>query len=180
MKNGFEIIITEPCSQTWEKLTPQSEGRFCGACQKTVIDFTKMSDKELYDYFKQKPGKVCGSFNAYQTNRIITSDKKTSKTFWLSGIAASMISFLMSFNSKAQTVDTLKTKQKTEITPITPKSIVLPTPTEIANPVHTDDLVGNPLQGRLGGVCIRAVVVEEKKPWKDYFYNRIEDILRHF
>ncbi|MDO1446344.1 hypothetical protein Q0590_08785 [Rhodocytophaga aerolata] len=180
MKNEFEIVVTEPCSLKWENLTPQNEGRFCGACDKIVIDFTKMSDRELYNYFKRQPEKVCGNFNANQTNRVITSHKKLSNRFWISGIAASMIGFLMSFSSKAQTVDTLKIKQKIEITPITPKSIVLPTPTEITKPVHTDDLIGNPLQGKLGGVCIRAVVIEENKSWKDYFYNRIEDILRHF
>ena len=51
MIKGIKITIPEPCKQDWNSLTVVEQGRFCGSCEKIVIDFQKMSDKELIDYY---------------------------------------------------------------------------------------------------------------------------------
>ena len=71
MNKGIKITISEPCSQKWEELTVVEQGRFCASCQKVVIDFTKMTDSELLDYFNNYQGNTCGSFSPFQTNRVI-------------------------------------------------------------------------------------------------------------
>jgi hypothetical protein len=48
-------------------------GRFCVSCQKKVIDFTGLSDAEIFRIFGQSPGKVCGHFNPSQLNRVIAN-----------------------------------------------------------------------------------------------------------
>jgi hypothetical protein len=50
-------------------MTPAEQGRFCGSCQKTVVDFTLMTDNELLDYFSKAPAHTCGRFFNDQLNR---------------------------------------------------------------------------------------------------------------
>jgi hypothetical protein len=45
------ISIPKPCSEKWTEMEVAEEGRFCQSCEKTVIDFTKFSDKELLAFF---------------------------------------------------------------------------------------------------------------------------------
>lgn len=50
-------------------MTPNSDGRHCNECSKTVVDFTSYSDAELIAYFSNLQGKVCGRFRATQLSR---------------------------------------------------------------------------------------------------------------
>ena len=47
-------------------MTPENQGRFCMSCQKTVVDFTAMTDYELIQYFKNVKGNTCGRFTEDQ------------------------------------------------------------------------------------------------------------------
>lgn len=68
MKPGIKIQINEPCQENWSDMTDADKGRFCGVCNKIVVDFTKFSDAELFNYFsarKENPSeKLCGRFAA--------------------------------------------------------------------------------------------------------------------
>lgn len=64
----MEIIrIEEPCKASWRKMTPAQEGRFCGSCEKTVVDFTKKTNEEIAAYFLAH-GKVCGRYRPDQVS----------------------------------------------------------------------------------------------------------------
>jgi hypothetical protein len=56
------LNIPKPCSQDWEGMTPDGQGRFCGSCNKTVVDFTKMENHEIVEYLKNQGGRTCGYF----------------------------------------------------------------------------------------------------------------------
>lgn len=56
-----KITIPNPCSQSWDEMTPQKDGRFCGACEKTVVDFTTWHDEKIVAYLLQHPG-TCGRY----------------------------------------------------------------------------------------------------------------------
>ena len=60
----FALTIPKPCHENWDGMTPEDKGRFCGACQKTVIDFRSMSDRELAQFFKKPLTNACGHFHA--------------------------------------------------------------------------------------------------------------------
>jgi hypothetical protein len=63
----MHISVENPCHEDWQKMTPETQGRFCGACEKTVVDFSEMSDAEILLYFsKPKIEKVCGRFRPEQ------------------------------------------------------------------------------------------------------------------
>jgi hypothetical protein len=54
-------------------MTLVDKGKFCNSCNKTVVDFTGMSDAQLIAYFKKPSlGSVCGRFNKDQLYRDIS------------------------------------------------------------------------------------------------------------
>jgi hypothetical protein len=68
--NKVKLNIPEPCHEDWNKMTLKEQGSFCGSCAKTVVDFTKMSDREVIDYLaKTKDQKTCGRFTTFQIGR---------------------------------------------------------------------------------------------------------------
>ena len=72
MSKAIYLHIPKPCHENWHNMTPKEQGRYCGSCEKIVIDFTKMSDKELLNYFTKAAGQpVCGHFANDQLNRKI-------------------------------------------------------------------------------------------------------------
>ncbi|MES2478897.1 MAG: hypothetical protein V4561_07410 [Bacteroidota bacterium] len=66
----FVLNIPEPCHQNWDDMTPEKKGRFCGSCQKIVVDFTQMSDEQVKHYLLDSRNKnTCGRFLASQIGR---------------------------------------------------------------------------------------------------------------
>jgi hypothetical protein len=68
-KNEFNISIPKPCKQDWNTMTADKSGKFCASCQKTVVDFSRMSDAEIIHYLQDFKGISCGRFSAHQLNR---------------------------------------------------------------------------------------------------------------
>lgn len=86
MNKKLQLSIAEPCHENWDNMSPVEKacpdepfgrGKFCGSCQKQVIDFTSMSDQQIVQFFK-KPGtgSVCGRFMTDQLERDIAIPKK--------------------------------------------------------------------------------------------------------
>jgi hypothetical protein len=65
-QNSFQLRIKNPCNQSWDAMKVLERERFCSLCSKNVIDFTQMSDKDMYSYFKNNTGNVCGKLNTRQ------------------------------------------------------------------------------------------------------------------
>jgi hypothetical protein len=67
------ISIPTPCHEDWNKMTPNEKGAYCKVCSKTVVDFTKLSDDEVKDYFFTNRDKnTCGHF---RTDQLADEDK---------------------------------------------------------------------------------------------------------
>lgn len=81
MKHPVKITIPDPCHENWDAMTPVQQGRYCGACQKTVIDFTLMSDGQILDVFKKAGGRhPCGRYLPSQLDRPLL-DTRPKTTF---------------------------------------------------------------------------------------------------
>lgn len=64
----MQVELKSPCEISASYLTPLQGGSFCSSCEKTVVDYSNMTDSEMKDYIT-KFGLGCGSFRADQLNR---------------------------------------------------------------------------------------------------------------
>lgn len=62
MNEKFSLSIGKPCSEKFSDFAPKDKGSYCNSCQKTVIDFTKMKDQEILNYFNNQKNNTCGLF----------------------------------------------------------------------------------------------------------------------
>jgi hypothetical protein len=141
MKRSFTISIKEPCTQSWDEMSPDNAGRFCASCQKTVIDFTKFSDEELISYFQQRKHFGCGRFTEKQLAIKIPDRLSPLLPFWKMSkyLAASMIA--------AAGLGGEVFAQKNEITQIS-----------VENEVKKEDTVSS----REKHISIAGIIVDER------------------
>jgi len=67
----MQVSIPTPCSEDWNKMLPDQQGRFCLSCAKSVVDFTVMNDDEVRGYLLNNAGsKLCGRFRKTQLQQI--------------------------------------------------------------------------------------------------------------
>jgi hypothetical protein len=77
MSKKLQLQIPTPCHENWDDMSPVKKGRFCSSCQKQVVDFSRMSDREVAMFFKKpSTGSVCGRFMEDQLNKDIEIPKK--------------------------------------------------------------------------------------------------------
>lgn len=112
MKQKFNITISKPCSEKFNQFKQTNTGGFCNSCKKEVIDFRKMSDKQLTNYFKNKQGNTCGYFETSQLNRDfqIQEFRQPTRYKFLRVAAIAFLSLTSLHNIQAQ-----NQKPKTEI-----------------------------------------------------------------
>ena len=66
------IEIPTPCNEDWASMTPAAQGRHCAHCNAVVVDFTVMTDAQLYRFLAQAQAPVCGRMAAQQLNRPVS------------------------------------------------------------------------------------------------------------
>ena len=101
-KNHFQISIPEPCSEDWDAMTPDAQGRFCGVCQKSVVDFTGKTPDEIARILSERLGqKVCGRFRKEQltTTYRLEIPLKRYTTMRLSPVKTFTLALLIAFGS---------------------------------------------------------------------------------
>ncbi|MEO7925061.1 MAG: carboxypeptidase-like regulatory domain-containing protein [Chitinophagaceae bacterium] len=77
MSKKIQLSIPTPCHENWDVMTPVEKGKFCGSCQKQVVDFSKMNDRDIAQFFKKPSiGSVCGRFMSDQLERDIEIPRK--------------------------------------------------------------------------------------------------------
>jgi len=118
----IKISITQPCLENWDKMPFAGQGRYCNNCNKTIIDYTKFTDAELFEFISLHKTIPCGRFHPHQLNVAIQSPvKKKDEKNWPYKIAASVAAFL-SFGSLSATAQktpveiTIQLSKKTNTT----------------------------------------------------------------
>jgi hypothetical protein len=126
MAEAIQIHIPEPCHESWQNMTPKEQGRFCGSCQKIVVDFSAMTDKELLDYISNASQNLCGRFAPDQLNKDIKATENKKRFSWAYVWNVLLATFLFT-ESYAQGQPMLKNKPVTKNKPVIKKlPLVLP------------------------------------------------------
>lgn len=99
-KAPLKLAISTPCHENWDAMLPNEKGRHCLSCQKTVVDFSKMTDTQVIHFFQEYKSSTCGRFLDTQLNRPILQPiitKPQSRFAWL------LSALLLPLSTNAQT-----------------------------------------------------------------------------
>lgn len=112
--------IEEPCHEDWDQMKPEAKGRFCGACSKTVVDFSSMSDFSIVTYLESKKNEsVCGRFRPDQMEKayVLARPHQSAFSFDLKAVAFGLaLSTFSAIHVEAQ------------VTPIDTTQVIYPEP----------------------------------------------------
>lgn len=94
---AIKIDIQKPCQENWNAFTPVSAtSKHCQRCDHLVVDFTKMSDREIKAYFEQVSGKVCGRFDEEQLKVYLDESNSSRWGRWLVTLVGMAVGTLFS------------------------------------------------------------------------------------
>ncbi len=96
---AIQIKIKEPCHESWQNMTTTQNGKFCEACSKEVIDFTRLSSSSILNHVSQSES-LCGRFYKHQLEQTYTTQKESS--FWQWAILSLGLSAFIPQASQAQ------------------------------------------------------------------------------
>jgi len=66
MKKSIDLSIANPCKENYKDFKSAPLGGFCSSCEKEVVDFSKMSEEMIKNYFLQENANTCGRFRSDQ------------------------------------------------------------------------------------------------------------------
>jgi hypothetical protein len=175
MAKQLQLTIPTPCHENWDNMTPVDKGKFCDSCQKQVVDFSNMSDRQVAEFFKKpSTGSVCGRFMNDQLDRTIEIPKKRIpwvKYFFQFALPAFLLS-LKSSSVKAQGTVSIKKINKSEKcrkpligdTTILKEIVIVAKPSQVyaKSPYNSgldrvNSLLANKLEGKVAGLVITVV-----------------------
>jgi len=140
----LHINIPNPCTEDWEAMLKDGDGRLCTKCNNTVYDFSQMNDEELFDFFRQRPSTHCGRFHNSQLNREILP-VITRKKLLLSKFNKIAAAFFTVLSFKAFPLQASNDRPSTELDANFKKN-VQPIPGKIIISGTIKNAEGNPLE----------------------------------
>jgi len=142
----IKISIPTPCHENWQDMKPVDKGRCCASCQKNVVDFTGMADREVARILKADKN-TCGRFLETQLNRELITPTEKGKLWMAASVAAISFIGLGTGNATAQQI--LATEQlpaKTDVPADIPQQQSAPADTKNFTGTVTSK-GGKPLKG---------------------------------
>ena len=102
-KKALSLTIPEPCGENFNKMVPVKGGKFCGSCEKTIVDFRQMNDRQIIRFYEKSDHKICGVFLPNQLNRAIPFPMERTLSRNWKAIAALASGLLLTGGLMAQT-----------------------------------------------------------------------------
>lgn len=103
------IQIQSPCHESWNGMTPNAAGRHCQSCNKTVTDFSQMTDAEIINYLSTTKN-VCGRIGTSQLKQLnakLTIERLSLKPVWQRLLVAAGLFLSSSYLKAAPAAKTL-------------------------------------------------------------------------
>jgi len=82
--NKINLTGLKKCDQLWDEMMPNECGRLCQKCNKTIIDFRKLSDEEMTKIHLFKTEPICGIYRSDQLEYPVSNSRKLAFRFWQS------------------------------------------------------------------------------------------------
>ncbi len=82
--NQGRLEIPKPCHENWMEMSKNEQGRHCGVCCKTVMDFTAMPTEKVIEIIsRKKDANICGRFRPDQLheNDVVKPSKSRYRIF---------------------------------------------------------------------------------------------------
>lgn len=164
--NHIALRLEEPCHENWDNMTPDEQGRFCGSCQKSVIDFTHLTDNEILKMIASNPQGFCGQFRESQLNRKVIETKLNGGSSKLNAFVAGIMVAVGAGTLSAQSADTsiyhpaVVIDEKHPTGPVCIRQIPDEPAEVVVNILVTDSVHGTPLENAvlyIPGSTFRAV-----------------------
>ncbi|WP_186774292.1 carboxypeptidase-like regulatory domain-containing protein [Chitinophaga pinensis] len=113
-KNPFTLHIPQPCAENWNQMTPNEKGRFCQHCQKTVIDFSNMSDHEVANIVNRSKEQICGRLHVSQLNREIYTAEKNAPWMKIAAMLSALTLTAPAVSAKHTAVEKIQVNNREE------------------------------------------------------------------
>ncbi|MBC8153345.1 MAG: carboxypeptidase regulatory-like domain-containing protein [Bacteroidetes bacterium] len=164
---SLTVQIPRPCTERWDAMQPTEQGRFCAGCQKTVVDYTNLSDRELVRRLNQASGEICGRLGADQVDRplVIPNQEITRRQRWLGVLTMGLLSW-QTAQAQVKTSDPARTVLAIPDRPIESLSNGRITPAPDTNRVITGRVVLNDSSGAIIPVSNAIVSVQLATVWQ--------------
>lgn len=101
-RHSIHISIPQPCHESWDRMDATARGAFCHSCQKEVIDFSAMTDREVVEYL-QRHQTSCGRFKNDQLNTKLTIPEIESGIFKWKTLLLGLLTAINIKQTSAQT-----------------------------------------------------------------------------
>jgi hypothetical protein len=108
----IKIKVADPCHENWDKMLAEEKGKFCLSCQKTVVDFSRMTNEEIIQYFEQnarlndsvgQAGKsICGRIAKHQHDTPISNYRRVVTPWFNKYVAGFFMALGFYYPSHAQ------------------------------------------------------------------------------
>ncbi len=96
----MRVTIPEPCSENWELMGKTADAaRFCASCQKCVVDFSAMSDRDILNRLNASDDNVCGRFTNAQLDRVLAAQTYKPRNYWSAFFSVALTSVVALQNS---------------------------------------------------------------------------------
>ena len=113
MKPQLQLHIPKPCHEDWNQMTPVDKGKFCASCNKQVVDFSLMSDRQVLNYFSTATGKTCGRFAEDQLQRDLVPTKIEKKKAWWIAMMMPLLLLFDKTNAQKKNINTTQGNSST-------------------------------------------------------------------
>lgn len=166
-----------------KKCSQKAEGKFCSSCEKVVVDFSKMSDAKIHEYFlAYKDQKTCGRFLQSQVDRALHPSKKTNvDTLWarfnhilvlrsVAVLCASSFLWMSSCTKKQTTLGEPSVENQNSNTQLMGDTVVIPVPEDTTALIIPADT----LQHEMGEVAVPHEMITGKIHMVDTVSQRIK------
>jgi len=179
-KKALTLTIPAPCGENFNAMTPVKGGKFCGSCEKTIVDFRTMNDYQILQFYKQNNGKICGVFNNRQLNRAMPFPMEVKPSSNWKAIAALAAGVLFSGGLISQTTAPTigKVAVATQTINQSPQAEEATTPNKVIRGTIKDQEVGEALFG--ANILIKGTKIGTSTDFDGHFELVIPDDISAF